>query len=338
MSSQTSHQWLPWQTGQKQHLLSLLDAGRLPHAWLFHGPAGTGKDEFGHMFAWSLLCSAPHAHEPCGSCHSCQLYLAGNHPDLLYLQAEEGKQIIPVDKVRQCVEFMQKTANQGGRRIAILPNAHHMNVNASNALLKTLEEPPPNTLLILLSSQPGLLLATIRSRCQSLLFPVPRSQDAKAWLDKHHPGAGNKLSLSLAGGSPLLALRYTDEDWLHLRQKTLEAMLGLARGNGPVVGYAQSLGVQSLHDFCDILLMTVHQLQKQVNGAGDKGQDAALTELAGALPAAPEIALDIFYRKLLLMRKDLQRGLALNLRLAVETLLLDWKNSLSNSIRPGARA
>ena len=167
--------------GQTQAEVSFEDArarGRLHHAWLLTGPEGVGKATFAYRAARRLL-GAPHDpdHGLLGSSpgHPVSRQVAArSHPDLLVLEREgpDGKprRIIPVDDARRLAEFFSKSPASAPHRVAIIDAADDLNVNAANAILKTLEEPPPRGVLLMVAHAPGRLLPTIRSRCRRLAF------------------------------------------------------------------------------------------------------------------------------------------------------------------------
>lgn len=195
----------------------------LPHALLLRGPKGVGKRDFAQALAASLLCRTPTAHgSSCGECASCRWFAAGNHPDFRWIQPEaatavEGEgdsapatssrkpsKLIRIDQARELGSWLSVGAHQGGFRVAIINPAEAMNLATANALLKTLEEPPPRTVLLLVSHAANQLLATIRSRCFALDFRVPDTRDAARWLDGQGIAAP-QAALALAGGAPLAA-------------------------------------------------------------------------------------------------------------------------------------
>lgn len=156
----------PWQTSNWQNLASSQQNKRLAHGLLLHGPKGIGKKAFAVDFAHWLLCEQPSTDKACGQCKSCQLIKAESNPDLLYLQPEEEGKAIKVDQIRELINKISLTGHGQGYRVIIISPADALNINASNSLLKTLEEPPENTVLILISDKPSKLMATIRSRTQ----------------------------------------------------------------------------------------------------------------------------------------------------------------------------
>jgi DNA polymerase-3 subunit delta' len=178
---------------QIEKLRSSSAKGRLAHAYAFVGPSGIGKKRFAFELARCLLCERhPDADlEACGQCSSCQQVAAGTHPDLLAVGLPEGKREIPIrlfigeDETRGkeglCYDLSLKPMS-GRRRVAIIDNAEALNDESANALLKTLEEPPPCSVLILVATSADLLLPTIRSRCQVISFQPLSSADVRQVL------------------------------------------------------------------------------------------------------------------------------------------------------------
>jgi DNA polymerase-3 subunit delta' len=198
---------LPWHDAARARLEAAQSSGRLPHAILVHGPPGVGKERFAAALAAALLCTrrgTPLA--ACGECADCGLSRAGSHPDLHWLRRLEDKKSISVDQVRETCAQLALTSMRRGLRIALVAPAHVMTTSAQNALLKTLEEPAPRTLLVLITPRPSSLLATLRSRCQRIEIARPAPPEAAAWLSRELGGAVGTGLLELAGGAPLRAL------------------------------------------------------------------------------------------------------------------------------------
>ncbi|WP_312934005.1 DNA polymerase III subunit delta' [Pseudomonas sp.] len=196
----------PWQEALWQQL-----AGRAQHAhaYLLHGPQGTGKRALAERLMARLLCQQPRDTDACGQCKSCLLLKAGTHPDNFILEPEEADKPIKVDQVRELVAFVVQTAQLGGRKVVLIEPVEAMNINAANALLKSLEEPSGDTVLLLVSHQPSRLLPTVKSRCQQIACPLPSQAQSQAWLASALPDAEEherQELLALASGSALMAL------------------------------------------------------------------------------------------------------------------------------------
>jgi len=233
----------PWHTPVWEHLAQRYYAGQLPHALLLSGNYGLGKSAFSEQLAQSLLCDeatkAPSATSatpllPCGACNGCLLYKAGSHPDLMRVSPESEGKVITVDSVRRIAGFLALTSQFARYQIVIVSPAEAMNKYAANSLLKTLEEPTPGVLLLLVSHDAGSLLPTIRSRCQTISIPVPQEAEADDWLKQalaHDklPTENAELLMKLADGAPLLALEYAKAGTLSSYQQLLQSFEKLAK-------------------------------------------------------------------------------------------------------------
>ena len=221
----------PWQEADCQRLLRL--RGHLPHAVLLSGPKGVGKRALAEDWGKSLLCESPTPEgEACDHCQACHWFDAGTHPDWLYLTLEEKENRegevrmateITVDQARQAIEFAQLSSYRGGRRICLIDPADDLNRSAANALLKVLEEPPLNTVFILVSHQVRRLLPTLRSRCHRQEIGLPDPALATEWL-KEQGVDQPEVRLALAGGSPLAALEWNEEETWEQRRQVLDAL------------------------------------------------------------------------------------------------------------------
>ncbi|MBS1221296.1 MAG: hypothetical protein H6R24_104 [Proteobacteria bacterium] len=233
---------LPWHRDPWRRIQQRRAAGRLPHALLLSGPAGLGKGLFARGLARALLCERPDAGgEACGQCRSCRLFRAGSHPDYSVVQPEEDGRIIKVDQIRALCAFLGYTAQYGGYKIALLEPADRLNVNAANSLLKTLEEPPGNSLLLLVTAQPARLPATVRSRCQKIGFDPPAMVAAVPWLAARvQPGIEPETLLEVAGGAPLAALAQADSERWHRRRELFERYEQVLAGRADPIRAAES--------------------------------------------------------------------------------------------------
>jgi DNA polymerase-3 subunit delta' len=223
-----SEQLLPWQSATWSQLAQMQD--RFPHAVLLHGPEGIGKTRFAETLAQSLLCESPQPDgRACGKCLACGWFMQYAHPDYRRVRPENleeavgeseeteaegvktaraGKAAsreIKIEQIRALSDFMNVSTHRRGRRVVLLHPAEALNTVASNALLKTLEEPPPSTVFLLVSHHVDRLLPTILSRCRKVPMAMPDSAQALSWLAAQGvPDAGRWLAEQ--GGAPLAAL------------------------------------------------------------------------------------------------------------------------------------
>lgn len=220
----------PWQINNWKNLTTSHQNNRLAHGLLFHGASGIGKNDFAIEFARWLICEQPLADKACGECKACQLIKAESNPDFLTLRPEEEGKAIKVDQVRGLIEKIALTSHGQNKRVIIISPADALNANASNSLLKTLEEPPANTILILISDKPSKLVATIRSRTQMIRFDLPTAEQSMQWLSSHNV-ENAELVLKLSAGAPLAAKAMSDDNALQIRDQLFKNWQELASGN-----------------------------------------------------------------------------------------------------------
>ena len=238
MTAATAYPWLEsaWSEWRQRH-----HTARVPHALLLSGQAGLAKLVFARSLASAFLCEQPtDKHQACGQCRSCQFMRAGTHPDSIEISCVDDSKVIKIDQIRELTRTLSLTSQYGRGKVAILSPADAMNASAANSLLKTLEEPPGNTLLLLVSSQPSHLPATIRSRCQTLRIAVPTAQQARDWLQAELAAETDpQLLLGLCGGAPLAALALAHSGQLTHRKAAFEAFCAIAQGRQEPVSVAQ---------------------------------------------------------------------------------------------------
>ncbi len=228
---------LPWHRSQWDRVQAMQVASRLPHALLLRGPRGVGKASFATRLAAALLCTAGGAAvHPCGECRGCRLVESANHPDCFRVVPPEPGKTIGIDQVRALIGQLALTPRLAAHKLGIIEPADRMTVSAANSLLKTLEEPPGPTVLVLLSSKSVMLPATILSRCQVLEFPPAFTESAHAWLgERLDEGVDPRYMLRLAGGAPLGALGLAEDRGIASRDAVLGIISGLStRETDPV--------------------------------------------------------------------------------------------------------
>ncbi len=205
----------------------LVQRNRLAHAYLFCGPAGIGKRLFAEELGKAILCEKRGEKlAACGACPACLQVAARSHPDFVEVGRPEEKSELPIETVREiCQGFGLKSA-RGKGRIAVIKDADDLNEESSNCFLKTLEEPPPRSLLILVGESPDQQLATIRSRCQVVNFlPLP-DVDVRTILTEHEitePATLDRLVM-FGQGSPGRALALSDEALWEFRRQFLDSL------------------------------------------------------------------------------------------------------------------
>lgn len=249
-------------------------AGRLPHALLFSGEQGCGHEAFIEQLVHSLLCLTPTTEGfACRQCRSCEVYQSGAHPDQLWLKPQEDKTVISIDSVRELGRFLTLSISYSPARVAVIAPAEGLNTNAANSLLKALEEPTPNTHLLLFSYQPGLLLPTIRSRCQHLRLPIPSTEQALEWLNtqtlKHPP----EVLLSQALGRPLYAVNLDESDQLTQQQAFLTQLAQVLQGQGSLTAFSSTWQKYSRNEVLDWLYSALHFQLKNNYGLKAERQD-----------------------------------------------------------------
>ena len=227
----------PWLQPVWDGLVARIAAKRFPHALLLAGPAGLGKRELAQALVLRLLCQSPrddgHA---CGRCRACNFVQAGTHPDRVHVTFElrdDGKprSELTIDQIRALGQRFASKPSFGGYQVVTIDPADAMNVAAANALLKTLEEPSADTVLILVADEPARLPATIRSRCQRIDLRPPDAATARAWLIAQ--GIDATLAdevLLLADGNPGAALGLIRNDAGRVIDALIADMRAAAKG------------------------------------------------------------------------------------------------------------
>ena len=314
---------LPWQVTQWQQLVAADRDGRLGHALLLSGPAGIGKLRFARaLMAW-LACESPQEEGACGTCRSCHFGL--DNPDVHIVEPPEGKKQIAVDQVRELVALSTQTSHRaGGRKVVLIQPADAMNINTANALLKTLEEPSGDTVLILVTSEPARLLPTIRSRCQQLQFPIPPNALAREWL-KMSVGdeTRGEACLQETGGRPLAAQSLFENDGLAQRERCDNLLQAWIDGGQSLSQVTEGIKDVELEFVFEWLAQRIHALlTAAMSGQSDKVNALWMRWL----DRDPRDILN-FQKQLLEWRAQAQRGVALNRQLTVESLLLAWTSA-----------
>jgi DNA polymerase-3 subunit delta' len=210
----------------------MIAAGKLPHALLFSGDAGVGKGTTARALALALNCEAKPG-EGCGTCGPCAKIAGGTHPDVHVIAPEGAGNQITIDPIRALAQVMGFAPHEGRARVVILEDAHRLNIQAANAFLKTLEEPPARTYFVLVTSAPEQLLVTIRSRCQKVLFGALPPDELAAILARAGATPERaRIAALLSGGSVTRATELLDGDVLDRRRKIVGLIVRAAHAPG----------------------------------------------------------------------------------------------------------
>ena len=221
---------LPWQHKNWDQLSNYRMQNRVPQALLISGKNGLGKRHLADLFAASLLCAKPQDNGlACGHCDSCLLLNAETHPDFIQINPEEPGKAITIGQIRSLVTRLTLKPQFESYRVVIVNPADLMNNAAANAFLKCLEEPTERTVILLITDKPARLPATIVSRCQKLAVAKPDKDIVATWLNQQTAKDEPGLLLSLAQGSPLLALDYANNGTLKLRNDCFKAWMDIAK-------------------------------------------------------------------------------------------------------------
>ena len=316
----------PWQDQLWQQM-----AGRAQHAhaYLLHGPIGIGKRALAERLMATLLCQRPQGLDACGQCKSCMLLAAGSHPDNYVLEPEEADKAIKVDQVRDLVSFVVQTAQMGGRKVVLIEPVESMNINAANALLKSLEEPSGNTVLLLVSHQSSRLLPTVRSRCVQQACPLPSEQMSLEWLAQALPECSEderRELLVLAAGSPLAAVKLQAQGVREQRAQVVDGVKKLLKQQQSPTQLAEGwkdIPLLLLFDwFCDWSnLILRYQLTEDEEGLGLADMRKVLQYLGQKTAQARVLEIQDW---ILAQRQKVMSKANLNRVLLLEALLVQW--------------
>ena len=332
---------------QKETWKELVSSGRgQPNALLLKGRRGIGKLDFARTLSQYLLCEDRVASgAPCGKCQGCLWFAKGNHPDFRLVQPaaygegtetrefeerpkneekKEGNQI-EIEQIRGLDDFINLSSHRNGYKVILIHPAEAMNLHAANALLKTLEEPPANTVFILVSHRPQRLLPTIVSRCRSVAMPVPTREVAQNWLAQQAI-AEYEIALAQGGYAPLAALEIANGTNPEQRREFLR---GIVAANQDPISLAETACEYPLSDVINWLQKWICDLV-YCKFTGEVRYHLDFTETVSNLSASTNaLRLMRYYRELLVAQRTLHHPL--NSRLVVEQLAISYCRSVFNA-------
>jgi len=317
---------MPWQLPAWQHLMKAMRADRMPHALLITGPSGVGKRHFAESLVQARLCLRPSEDgTACGECSGCRRFLANTHPDWKSLGIEAKKKNILIDQVRNISAWLNLTASDGHGKHALIEPADRMTVGAANSLLKTLEEPQGDTLLVLISALPGRLSATIRSRCQTVPITRPDRETAMQWLlDKGPTGTAWEEALDLAGGSPLQAIDLVNQGGLERAKSNAAALIAVASGRESLIKTAEQWLKQDLKELTAWWRIWLEALARHMQAGAAYGGAMPGQESAELQKLIHRIDWKALHELILDVHRAERRLDSANPQLLIETLLSRW--------------
>ncbi len=319
---------LPWHQVLWEQLQTARREQRMPHALLLSGVKGMGKQRFAQRLSWSLLCEQPDnsTGTPCGQCKPCHLLHADTHPDFLPIVPEAEGKMIKIAPIRALQNFSSLTANYGRYHLILLHPAEAMNPNAANSLLKLLEEPPSDTLLILISHHPQKLLPTIRSRCQQLDFNRPDPDLSRTWLEQqfNESSLNVDLLLNLQARAPLAALAMAEQ--MPKRQQVFNSWQALLdKRQEPLATAAQWLEFEplSILEWLISWTMDLIRCRSLDNADGVQNHDLQNALLVLSHRFQPRFLFDVLNEQLQL-RQLLLQDTSVKPQSLMEDLALSW--------------
>ncbi len=322
----------PWLQGRLGELVRLVGSGQTPPGLLVTGPKGVGKGVLIRAFLQRMACTeGAEGLFGCGRCNGCRSFLGGTHPEILQVTPEvPGKEIL-IDSIRAVIEFLS-LSHGGPARMVFIEPAEVMNLNAANALLKTLEEPPGGAMLLLAAAQPARLPATIRSRCRLLSVPVPERAVVESWLRPlEHDALSADEALAACLDRPLEARALLDDEAAQAAWRSDRAALDtLLRSQSPfpVVQRFLECELASLIPRLQRLLVSAHHYLVQ-------GEADAFGRLFGTdllRPFAARLGMRgtaLLYQDSLQWQRELQAPLNPNLR-CEDIVLRFWRHPMSS--------
>jgi len=316
----------PWTHSQWHSLMQRAADDHLPHALIFSGLDGLGKLKTATAFAQFLLCDSPVHDLGCNQCRSCVQFNATTHPDFTLIEPEETGKQIKIDQIRGLVNSFSLARHYNSYRIAIISPADAMNQSSANSLLKSLEEPPEHTLIILVTAKLSVIPATIKSRCQQIKFAPPGHDMALTWLNNQQIENEYNVNtlLAVANGAPLKALNYVNSEQLKLREMMFTLFYTIGSGKqSPLSVENQQLKhgitepIQHLYSWIsDLIKMKLQRTQSITNA--DK-----LDQLQ-KLSSKVELERLFLYLDQIIVALRLQQA-PLNSQMVMDELMLEWQ-------------
>ena len=312
----------------KRFLSRSLAAGRVPHAYIFKGPEGVGKRLFARGVAAAVNCRDKDRIGACGKCTSCKKFISMNHPDFLEIRPEKG--VIKIDQIRKMCRELTYPPYESAMRVVVLEDVHTMRREAANSLLKTLEEPPENNLLILTAEASEGLLATLTSRCQVVPFMPLSIDDTTAILVQQGTDRESALLLArVSEGSPGKALLFHQTEmipiWRELVSYLSDPLVEPDRDVGGLLKLAEKMAQlkDELSSLLGLLRIWIRDLLLD-------DEQVATAAVQSVLPLKSFRSSELFAKLQDIDRAELELSRNCNRNLVCEVLLFKLQGTLKN--------
>ncbi len=326
----------PWHNDNWAKFKKFRENRRLPHAILLSGPSGLGKKTFAFRMSLALICETDIINQqPCLKCNSCRLALNHSHPDIFWLEPDGENKNIKVESVRNMIDRTSLKAQDSGKRVFIINLIDFLNKSGLNALLKTLEEPTPSCIFILISSSPHILPSTVISRCQKLSFQLVKDSMASSWLTQYVSNSDVKSLISLSGGLPLKAIELYENGGLKSSKSTISIFSGLkARKINPIEAIKTLKELEQKYLFDDIAKIICDFIKlKNTNNPAKLFFNDSKVELFSICNDLNIEKLFQFLDTIFQIKKQMHYNL--NFEMTLEKIIIDWLEITRPISKPG---
>ena len=323
---------LPWLPKYYKNL----NHKNLPHAFLIGGKNGVGKSDLTFLLTNKILCDVKNKESSCGVCQSCKFFLSSNHPDFYHVKLEEGKKNISINQIKSLQNKFYESSFLGGNKVFFIELIEFMSRDASDSLLKILEEPPNNTFFILTSARAKQISPTIRSRCAEINITPPTQEEIQGWLVNSNFSSSEFNTLQcLAPGRPLKIETLLKEDLLSTRTTFIKQISVLIKSGDNIISLSEKWAKDEeslpfLLEWMSLLLMDAMRFQSTLCHKIISKDTENI-----ALFLGEKVSFDVMYDLLTLTNglwSQITKGTNLKLEYQLRSLFVDWEEKLGISI------
>lgn len=324
---------LPWTDNFKEYFSN----ESLPHSVLIGGNEGLGKKDLALQFSNSLFCITQQVNSNCKICKPCKLFLDGNHPDFYQINLEEGKKNISIKQIKSLRDKIYESPFLGGNKVFYIELVEHMSKDASDSLLKILEEPPKNTFFILTSNRHNQVPATITSRCSEYVIKEPEEEKLYEWLNSSDLSKADfNTLLTLASGKPLLLEGLYKSNVLEIRLSFIKEISSLLKSSDNVIELSESWAkdkkiLSYKLEWMGLLLMDAIRFQSTNSNESLAKDSSSITSYLG-IKTPFNVLYDLLNQTNLLWN-ELTKGTNLKMEFQLQALFVDWEEKINLTSR-----